>query len=327
MNATFTDQGIQTPLGILSLAQVHRGEKLLAEAEKLYTAATVNRAALVQASSAYWTAIPHKFGRNQPPVLDRDELFIAEKELLELLADCVKLGSVDAAVERKRKAGEAAPSKKKKAAAAVPAKKNVFASTDVREQYLALNTTIGHVAPGSAEHKAVLEQIEASQKSSHNNPARIAGQVVNVFSIRRDEEHARFRKDIANQRRLYHGSRPANWVGLLSRGILLPKVVTQLGVKRTDAGWLGSGIYFGEADTAAGYAQTGKRSSRFMLAANVALGKQKEFNKITYGLSAPPSGFDSNWGKPGNGSGFYDNEYVVYENDRHTLSYLIEMKS
>ena len=32
---------------------------------------------------------------------------------------------------------------------------------------------------------------------------------------------------------------------ILSRGLLLPAAVTKLGVKRTDFGWLGAGIYFG----------------------------------------------------------------------------------
>jgi hypothetical protein len=46
---------------------------------------------------------------------------------------------------------------------------------------------------------------------------------------------------------LRRGSRIPNWVGILSRGILLPKIVVSLGVNRTDAGWLGNGIYFGDA--------------------------------------------------------------------------------
>ncbi len=45
-----------------------------------------------------------------------------------------------------------------------------------------------------------------------------------------------------------------NWLGILSRGILLPKLVTTMGVQRTDAGQLGLGIYFAPfAKTSAKY--------------------------------------------------------------------------
>lgn len=32
---------------------------------------------------------------------------------------------------------------------------------------------------------------------------------------------------------MFHGSKIANWVGILTRGILLPQAVTKLGVRRT----------------------------------------------------------------------------------------------
>ena len=88
-----------------------------------------------------------------------------------------------------------------------------------------------------------------------------------------------------NQRLLFHGSRIQNWVGILSRGILLPKVVVKLGVGRTDAGWLGNGIYFGDAAcTSCAYTSPGKQKTRFMAVARVALGQMKDYTKITYGL-------------------------------------------
>jgi len=76
------------------------------------------------------------------------------------------------------------------------------------------------------------------------------------------------------KRLLFHGSRISNWVGILSRGVLLPHIVTQRGIKRTDVGMLGAGIYFGDSSsTAAQYTTPGKQGSRMMLVSNVALGK------------------------------------------------------
>lgn len=85
------------------------------------------------------------------------------------------------------------------------------------------------------------------------------------------------------------------------------QVVVKMGVHRTDPGWLGSGIYFGEADTAAGYAGSSQKTrTAFMLGVKVALGNMKEYKNITYGLAAPPSGFHSCHGVMG--TEFYDNE-------------------
>ena len=55
---------------------------------------------------------------------------------------------------------------------------------------------------------------------------------------------------------------------------------------RTDAGWLGNGIYFGNAAcTTLYYAHPGKRKTRFMGVARVALGKSKEYKKT--GINRP----------------------------------------
>jgi poly [ADP-ribose] polymerase len=152
--------------------------------------------------------------------------------------------------------------------------------------------------------------------------------VKSIFWLRRDEEHARFAADLANHQMLFHGSRAKNWVGILSRGILLPKIVVTLGVNRTDAGWLGSGIYFGNAAcTTLYYTAPGSRNTRLMTIARVALGKTKKFTKITYGIDGPPPGYDSCHGvrhTPRSPSQFEDDEFVVYRPEQQRLEYLVE---
>jgi poly [ADP-ribose] polymerase len=152
--------------------------------------------------------------------------------------------------------------------------------------------------------------------------------VVNIYTLMRDEEWSSYDGSVGNERLLYHGSRIKNWVGLLSRGILLPKIVVSLGVNRTDAGWLGNGIYFGDAAcTSAFYTTPGKKGTRLMAVARVALGKMAPFKKITYGLAGPPAGFDSCHGVrhvPAAPSQFADDEYVVYQTNRQRMEALVE---
>jgi poly [ADP-ribose] polymerase len=128
---------------------------------------------------------------------------------------------------------------------------------------------------------------------------------------------------------LFHGSRIQNWVGILSRGILLPKIVVSLGVNRTDAGWLGNGIYFGDAAcTSVFYATPGRKKTRFLSIARVALGKMMDYTKITYGLPGPPPGYDSTHGVRNTAktpSQFADDEYVIYNHEQQRLEYLVEV--
>ena len=64
-----------------------------------------------------------------------------------------------------------------------------------------------------------------------------------------------------------------------------------------------------------------------MALTRVALGKMKTYRKITYGLSAPPAGYDSCHGmrrKAGFSSEFDDDEYVIYRNEQQHLEVLCE---
>jgi poly [ADP-ribose] polymerase len=64
-----------------------------------------------------------------------------------------------------------------------------------------------------------------------------------------------------------------------------------------------------------------------MAIARVALGRMKDFTKITYGLDAAPPGFDSCHGVRNTAktpSQFADDEYVVYRTSQQRLETLVE---
>ncbi len=63
IDASITSNGIETPLGVLSVAQVEKGEAILQEGLKIFQTTPSNHAALQEFSSKYYTAIPHKWGR------------------------------------------------------------------------------------------------------------------------------------------------------------------------------------------------------------------------------------------------------------------------
>ena len=303
--AKITANGIETPLGVLTLGQLDKGQKLLDKAYKLLkkastpTPSTLEK--LTDLSGEFYTVIPHRIGRTrvaaQNAVIDSLADYASKEETLQLMRDMLKVnGGEDGG--------------------------NVLFDDEVDAKYKALGCSVEWVDPKDSQFDELKEFVERSQIKVKNI------KVKRLYRLRREHEHEVYDEGVGNHQLLFHGSRPKNWVGILSRGILLPKVVVTLGVNRTDAGWLGSGIYFGNAAcTSLYYTEPGKRKTRMMAIARVALGKSKEFKKITYNLDGPPSGYDSCHGVRSTKdapSQFEDDELVVYRSEQQRLEYLVE---
>jgi poly [ADP-ribose] polymerase len=293
VNANITARGIETPLGVLTIGQIEKGQAALDTLAAAFNRKARSRTELTDLSGEFYTAIPHRFGRSRAAaaaaVLDTAAKLNEKQETLQLMRDMLSVN------------GDA----------------NVLFDPEVEHKYRALDCHIGEV--GAAERAEITAYVEGSVVRRG-----VRHTVRNVWRIGRRAEAEAFAETVGNTRRLFHGSAVKNWVGILSRGLLLPKLVVSLGVTRTDAGWLGNGIYFGDAVcTSAGYAHPGTRRSRFVAVASVALGKSKQYRNITWGLSRPPAGYDSCHGV--RGSEFADDEYVVYDTRQQRLEYLCEL--
>jgi poly [ADP-ribose] polymerase len=297
--AKITANGIETPLGVLTVGQIDKGQAIL---DALYAEFKGKKrdSTLKQLSGDFYSAIPHRIGRTreaiEAAVIDSDAEFEAKEETLQLMRDMLKVN------------GDAGGS--------------VLFDDEIDAKFKALSCEVQAVEHGSKPFLELADVVIKSQVKSKSI------KVKNVFTLKRGGEWGDFKEDIHNHRHLFHGSRIKNWVGILSRGILMPKLVVSMGGTRTDAGWLGNGIYFGDAACTSGYyTSPGKKGTRFMAIARVALGNMKEFTKITYGITAPPAGFHSCHGvrnKPGVQSQFADDEYVVYDPRQQRLEYLVE---
>lgn len=302
VNAKITANGIETPLGVLTVGQVEKGESILADAWNVFNGKGSKKAKqdkLVDLSGDFFTVVPHRLGRTraavQAAVIDTLSEFEQKQETLQLMKDMLQVDGDQG---------------------------SVLFDPEVDKKYQALGCNLIALAKASSEFLEMKGYIEASQvKSKHI-------EVRNIWTVARPKEHAEFDKKVGGERMLFHGSRPKNWVGILSRGILLPKIVVSMGINRTDAGWLGHGIYFGDAAcTTLYYSAPGKRHTRWMTVARVGLGKVKTYKKITYGLDEPPKGYDSCHGvrrKKLRPSEFEDDEFVVYRTNQQKLEYLVE---
>ncbi|XP_066562566.1 protein mono-ADP-ribosyltransferase PARP4 [Amia ocellicauda] len=186
-------------------------------------------------------------------------------------------------------------------------------------KYRALRCSIEHVDPGTAEFFTVKELVKYCSVEIHR-----------VLRVCRVPELLEFKRELGNVRPLLHASAPSNFVGILSRGLLLPKVaVEQHGVKRTDLGNLGSGIYFSDSmRTSMSYAKpTVTDGTRLLVVCDVALGECRDLRSRDPSLVSAPTGCHSVHGvrqTPQLSSDFQDDEYVVYNTNQTKIKYVVQ---
>lgn len=112
---------------------------------------------------------------------------------------------------------------------------NMRASLEAK--YRSIGAYINNVGEENETYKRYKEEIERSSPSSR---------LINLFEVIRPGES--FSEEIGNQKLLFHGSKVENFVGILSRGLLLPHIVVgEFGLERSDVGMLGCGIYFSDS--------------------------------------------------------------------------------
>ncbi|EFA81102.1 hypothetical protein PPL_05938 [Heterostelium album PN500] len=302
-SANITENGIETPLGVLSMEQVEKGEKIL---DKLHVELKTSRpleTRLAQLSSEFYTVIPHKMGRTKADI-DRavirnlDQLS-AKVDLLQLMKDLLKINQSG----------------------------GLSGSSAIDMKYHSLKSEITSLHSYSTEYETVSRLVSDSQG---DYPVQIS----NIYKINRQTEASSFNQSITPTKLLFHGSRPANFVGILSRGMLMPKVIVNNGGSRTDFGFLGAGIYFADKfSTSCLYAAPtaveleSSKPSRFILVSEVALGMTNKLTKIDSTLTKPPTGYQSCLGVANNGynqSDFKDNEYVIYNTNQQKQQYLVQ---
>lgn len=296
VHATITARGIETPLGVLDEAQIAAGEAALA---RLGAALEAGRGDLAGLSDALYSLVPSRIGRSAEEaaaaVIDTPGALADKSETLQLMRDMLRISSRPGALYQ--------PS--------------------VGQRLAANGCEIRRLPTGSPPFEALRRRVLESQGRARRVRLRRA------WEVRRPDEWADFRADLGEQRLLFHGSRAANWLGLLIRGVLPPRAAWGLGVQRTDAGWLGQGIYFAEdASVAAFYAGAATSGGQLLGVHRVALGRIKALRRLAPQLERPPEGYDSCHGVahgPGQPSDFDDDEFAIYDARQQRLEALVEV--
>ncbi|XP_075805124.1 protein mono-ADP-ribosyltransferase PARP4 isoform X3 [Microtus pennsylvanicus] len=199
-------------------------------------------------------------------------------------------------------------------------------------KYRALRCKIEHVEQNTEEFSRVRREVLRSNHGfSSNSSSESPGDILQIFRVGRVNEATEFLSKLGNVRSLFHGSPVRNILGILSRGLLLPKVAEDRGVQRTDPGNLGSGIYFSDSlSTSIKYSHAGETDgSRLLVVCDVALGKCMDLFKKDFSLTEAPPGYDSVHGVSKTASvptDFEDDEFVVYKTSQVKMKYIVKFR-
>lgn len=300
------------PLGTLTLTQIDTGRKILGEIHTLLSdkpklKGTVN-SDLVKLSNQFFSAIPQTIPHRPKPsegqvVLDNwlktivlnDEKRLDDKEeLMGLLSDVH--GMVDG-----------------------------FATTDLGKKYQEVGCEYQYLATSCITRQKIEKYMNESRSDRHDWKV----EVVNVWTVSvkgQKEKHLPTMKEIGNVKPLFHGSRPANILGICKHGLLLrpPGAIVT-------GSMFGNGLYFADQSSkseqysfAGGWGSSYGPTTYFMFVADVALGTIKEYEESQGHLHKAPAGYHSVLGKKGRQ--LYHNEYIVYDLKQHILQYLVEFR-
>lgn len=198
----------------------------------------------------------------------------------------------------------------------------VIGMSDADARYLALNCDIRYIEPSEEIMSYISHKVVTTKASNHS----FSLKVVNAFEVNMKNAPA-MTYSVGNVRRLFHGSRSANIVGILSSYLKLPTHLTS-GIVQTSQ-WFGNGIYFAENSTkSANYSfsnlgKANKYSTGFLFIAEVALGKVHDVYVPT-SFSKPPVGYNSIMGRKG--QRLVNNEFIVYDPSQVRVRYLVEVE-
>lgn len=258
-----------TPLGMININMINRGRQILVELAK-----NVDGLSKVKNNQQMYLMnienLSNQYNSTIPRVLKRgnDDWFLNTGDKLQAqldLLDILEYGISNAVL------------------------KSGFTS-DIVKMYNALNSDITYVTDESII-KDIIYKMKQEQLANHHFKTKL----LNVYAV--DQKNApNFDSSCGNVVTLFHGTRAANLMGILSTHIKLPQ---NLGPNIHITGAMfGPGVYFGQYSKSLQYStarfggQKNKGKKYYLLLCDVALGKMKfEYGSKSYAKA--PSGYNS----------------------------------
>lgn len=180
----------QMPLGKIGAKQIKMAMTTLMNIGRLIQR-NGSQHELREASSKFYTLIPHSFGVKPVPIIDTIKAVAEKNEMLESLLNMeVIYRFLD---------GE-----------------NGEAMNPLDECYRKLNASIVPIAKDSDEFRLFCDIVRNTHGSTHNM---YTLEVLEIFKVERDGEDERFQQQLGNHQLFWHGSRLMNYASILSNGL------------------------------------------------------------------------------------------------------------
>lgn len=262
LNQLKIDQN-RLPLGKLSSKQMDIAYEIISHISQ--NIQNMDQKALLKYSSQFYSIIPYASGMSAPPIIDNEAKIKEKMEQLKALDEMIV-------------AAEKMSNPK---------------ISSIEQRYLSLQCGLATVTD-QKEIDMILNYAKNTSACTHNFKIK----VTNIYAVDRNGENNRFNEKMANgftpsqmhnRQLLWHGSRLANFVGILSKGLRInPQNVIHTG------SMFGNGVYFSNtASKSAQYIHTKKNG--IMMLCEVALGNCYELTNSKY-IKTLPSGYDSTHG-------------------------------
>lgn len=320
MNEAMLTYNIDTkkmPLGKISTSQIKKGFYLLKVLKdyinfvpdpELNLPNNFQQDTQIKLSSKFWTLIPYACGRKSPPIIDTNKKINEYSQLLELMEN------LEIAV-------------------------SVMKNNNVDDIYSRLSIDLHPVNRESKEWEIIDTYISNTHGETHGLNLKIS----EILSIDKNIPDNNFFRNEPNHKLLFHGSRTANYLGILSEGLRVPNPH-----QVSNGSVLGMGVYFADSITKSfNYCRTSDVG--YILLCEVALGQNPEeltsatfdtiplpeyTSRIAYGKSQPSEiknyqGVDIPLGKLEKvniDSGFLYNEYVIFDPRRYKFKYVVKLE-
>ncbi len=321
-NQTMTSFNVditKMPLGKIDKAQIQDASKVIQKIASVLSTSLASNQDLTSLSNEFYTLIPTSFGRRRPPLINNEEVLKKYADMLGVLADIQIAGNL----------------------------LNDGSGTDIHpcdKIYRQLNIDLAVLPVSGHEAQVLTNYVTKTQGFTHTS---YRLEVMDILKVYRKEEHDHF-KDYGNKHLLFHGSRVANFMGILSQGLRTNPNAVVTGKM------FGNGIYFANCVTkSANYCFTDRENNTgVLLLCEVALGKPYRCHGSKNVTWLPNDEYQSTWGigrnTPNPGDTIMDDdlkipygllgvttdpqahlvydEFIVYREDQIKIRYAIKMK-
>lgn len=308
-----TNGVIGTPLGILNKEAIKDAEKIL---KKIKDPAKVPASTVETYLSLVPQKVPHGRGWADNFFNEYTSL-VKQKEFLEQLRESLEW------YESEAKAQDEATS-------------NNGEEIDYDVKYANLfRSKIDILDPNSKKWKEINKYYLSSRKSVHRSARLQLKRVYVLTDEQGTETYKKVKKNLGNEKLLWHGTRAVNVLSILRSGLYVPP--THGGTIQTNGRMFGDGVYFSDTSTkslnyADGYWSHTKENNVFMFLADVTLGQEyrprwgfsnKELRESRNGKSRFGKPYNSIYVAPGT-CGVVNNEIIVWDTSQINLRYLCE---